>query len=181
MQCWTLHSNHSLNLGIPCIKTVIDTDKQAWTVYTGSPAPLGILETTHFPVTDRITIDCLAGSAFNILLDHSARESHTLLVKNQSPIGGAWSLELLGNAEIISSGYVPKVRGVAQGEGAEYLLNLPYGSMIKVALCGNTQGQPKYFTINALTHLLLLEPCSYESFMTHGMNGTQQILSGEGW
>lgn len=176
MQCFTLHSSHEIVFGIPCSKIDLEPDKPAWAVYTGSVAPMGILETTAYPITDRMNVMYEHHIGYSILMDHSCPNSHTLLVKNQSPIGGAWSLELLGNAEIISSGYVPEIRKVAQGPGAEYLLNLPYGSMIKVALCGNTKGSPKYFIICSSAHTLTMRPTSHENFMINGISGTQEHL-----
>lgn len=176
MQCWTLHTTHTLQKGIICTRTNIDGDKPCWSVWTGSPHPMGILEVTHYPVTDRMQVGYLQSIGWEIQLDMLCQEAHTLLIKNQSPIGGAWSMELLGNAEIISSGYVPQIRGKAQGEGAEYLLNLPYGSMVKIALCNAPKGENPYRIIRSLESELTIDPSTRESFLMKGVEGDQQPL-----
>lgn len=165
MKCFTLHSNHSLVEGIVVKNREKELGLRTWSIPVGSPAPLGVYEEHLVPkIPKNVVIDDSAG--FLTLMEFLTEDTfHMILIKNQSPIAGAWAFEKSPGVEVLSEGYVPRIRKVSQAPGCEYLIEMEPGSIVTIALAGCTNGAPKRYTLKADVSSLILAPDSGTSLV----------------
>jgi hypothetical protein len=161
MRFYTFTNNQQLIKGIPTRARKLDADRSLWEVSVGSFNALGVLDACHFTKGSNTLVD-LSEDQLPIIVETLPRDPYYVVkLCNQSPKDGAWAMTKTDGVDLLASGYHPTVRKGTQGEGAEYLVHMVPGSLIKLAIAGRPASGHKFWMLKAEEEGLILQHCDH--------------------